>query len=214
MKKVYTAAEVNNRLMAKGGYQVEREEMLLYIKKKLTPRRYVHSIGVEYTAANMAFIHGEDVQRARIAGLLHDCAKCIPVEDKLKKAEKFNLPISESERANPDLLHGKLGAYYAANKCGVKDEGILSAITYHTTGKPGMNLLEKIIFVADYIEPNRKMIRDLPEIRREAFLDLDKCILHILHNTLEFLDEKDTGIDSLTQETYEYYLKEAANDRN
>jgi len=191
---------------------VEREEMLLYIKKKLTPKRYVHSIGVEYTAANMAFIHGEDVQRARIAGLLHDCAKCIPVEEKLKKAIKFGLPVSESEQANPDLLHGKLGAYYAEKKCGVKDEGILSAITYHTTGKPGMNLLEKIIFVADYIEPNRKMIRDLPEIRREAYLDLDRCIRHILHNTLEYLSEKDTVIDSLTQETYDYYLKEAADD--
>ena len=184
---------------------MEREEMLIYIKKKLTPKRYVHSIGVEYTAASMAFVHGEDVQRARIAGLLHDCAKCIPVEEKLKKAEKFELPISECERQNPDLLHGKLGAYYARKKCGVTDEEILSAITYHTTGKPGMTLLEKIIFVADYIEPNRRMIRELPEIRKEAFTDLDACIVHILRNTLEYLDEKDTVIDDLTRKTYEFY---------
>ncbi|MBR6171644.1 MAG: bis(5'-nucleosyl)-tetraphosphatase (symmetrical) YqeK [Eubacterium sp.] len=186
---------------------MEREEMLIYIKKKLTPKRYVHSIGVEYTAATMAFVHGEDVQRARIAGLLHDCAKCIPVEEKLKKAEKFGLPVSDCERQNPDLLHGKLGAYYAANKCGVSDEEILSAITFHTTGKPEMTLLEKIIFVADYIEPNRRMIRELPEIRKEAYTDLDRCVLHILRNTLEYLDEKDTVIDDLTQKTYDYYMR-------
>lgn len=184
---------------------MEREEMLIYLKKKLTPKRYVHSIGVEYTAANMAFVHGEDVQRARIAGLLHDCAKCIPVEDKLTKAIKFGIPVSDSERDNPDLLHGKLGAYYAAQKCGVSDAGILSAISFHTTGKPEMTLLEKIIFVADYIEPNRRMIRELPEIRKEAFTDLDRCILHILKNTLDYLKEGDTVIDDLTEETYRYY---------
>ena len=184
---------------------MEREEMLIYLKKKLTPKRYVHSIGVEYTAANMAFVHGEDVQRARIAGLLHDCAKCIPVEDKLKKAIKFGIPVSDSERDNPDLLHGKLGAYYAAKKCGVSDAGILSAISFHTTGKPEMTLLEKIIFVADYIEPNRRMIRELPEIRKEAFTDLDRCVLHILKNTLDYLKEGDTVIDDLTEETYRYY---------
>ncbi len=184
---------------------MEREEMLIYLKKKLTPKRYVHSIGVEYTAANMAFVHGEDVQRARIAGLLHDCAKCIPVEDKLKKAIKFGIPVSDSERDNPDLLHGKLGAYYAAQKCGVSDAGILSAISFHTTGKPEMTLLEKIIFVADYIEPNRRMIRELPEIRKEAFTDLDRCVLHILKNTLDYLKEGDTVIDDLTEETYRYY---------
>ena len=186
---------------------MEREEMLIYLKKKLTPKRYVHSIGVEYTAATMAFVHGEDVKRARVAGLLHDCAKCIPIEDKLKKAEKFGLPISDCERENPDLLHGKLGAYYAEKKCGVTDPEILSAISYHTTGKPEMTLLEKIIFVADYIEPNRRMIRELPEIRKEAYTDLDACIVHILRNTLEYLDEKDTVIDDLTEKTYQYYRR-------
>lgn len=188
---------------------MERDEMLVSLKKKLTPKRYVHSIGVEYTAACMAFVYGEDVQRARIAGLLHDCAKCLSVEDKLKKAEKFEIPISKCERENPDLLHGKLGAYYAKMKYGVTDEEILSAITYHTTGKPEMTLLEKIIFVADFIEPNRKMIRELPEIRKEAFTDLDTCIIHILRRTLEYLEVKGCAVDDLTEKTYEYYRSQA-----
>ena len=128
------------------------------------------------------------------------------VEEKLKKALKFGIPVSDSERQDPELLHGKLGAYYAKKKCGVTDEEILSAISYHTTGKPGMTLLEKIIFVSDYIEPNRRMVPELPEIRKEAFTDLDGCIIHILKNTLEYLKEKNTVIDDMTERTYRYYL--------
>ena len=186
---------------------MEREEMLIYLKKKLTPKRYVHSIGVEYTAACMAFVYGEDVQRARLAGLLHDNAKCLSNEDKLKKAIKHDIPISPCEEENPDLLHGKLGAYYARKKFGVTDEEILSAITYHTTGKPDMTLLEKIIFVADYIEPNRRMISQLPAIRREAFTDLDKCVIHVLRHTLEYLAVKGVAIDEMTEKTYDFYTK-------
>ena len=185
---------------------MDRVDMIRKLKPKLNEKRYVHSVGVEYTAATLAFVHGADIQKARIAGLLHDCAKCIPTDEKLKKAKKYGLPINKSEKANPDLLHGKLGAYYAKEKFGIKDKDILSAITYHTTGHPDMCLLDKIIFVADYIEPNRKMIRDLTEIRREAYENLDKCILHILENTLEYLIYKDTIIDELTKETYDFYV--------
>ena len=187
---------------------MDRVDMVKKLKPTLNKKRYVHSVGVEYTAATLAFVHGADVQKARIAGLLHDCAKCIPTDDKLKKAKKLGLPINKCEKANPDLLHGKLGAYYAKEDYGVKDADILAAITNHTTGRPGMSLLEKIIFVADYIEPNRKMIRDLAEIRREAYEDIDKCIVHILGNTLEYLLYKDTIIDDTTRETYNYYVAE------
>ncbi len=193
---------------------MDRVDMIRKLKPKLNEKRYVHSVGVEYTAATLAFVYGADIQKARIAGLLHDCAKCIPTEEKLKKAKKYGLPINKSEKANPDLLHGKLGAYIAKEKFGIKDPDILSAITYHTTGHPGMSLLDKIIFVADFIEPNRKMIRDLTEIRREAYEDIDKCIIHILENTLEYLIYKDTIIDELTKETYDYYVAQNKNKKN
>ena len=152
---------------------MEREEMLQFLKKKLPSKRYIHSIGVEYTAACMAFVYGEDVERCRLAGLLHDNAKYMNDSEKLKKAEKYGLPINDCERRNPDLLHGKLGAYYAERRFGIVDPEILSAITYHTTGRPDMTLLEKIVFVADFIEPNRKMIKELPEIRKEAREDFN-----------------------------------------
>lgn len=187
---------------------MERKEMLKKLQKKLNEKRLTHSVGVEYTAAALAFRYGTDVQKARTAGLLHDCAKCIPTEEKLARAEKFGLPVNKSERANPDLLHGRLGAYYAEKKYEVTDPEILDAITWHTTGRPDMTTLGKIIFVADYIEPNRKMIRDLTEIRQEAFLDLDACVVHILKNTLEYLETCNIVIDEMTQKTYDFYVKE------
>ena len=181
--------------------------MIKKLKPRITEKSFIHSIGVEYTAASMAFVYGASVEKARIAGILHDNAKCIPTDEKLRKAEKFGLPISKSERKNPDLLHGKLGAYYARTKFDVTDEEILSAITWHTTGHPCMTLLDKIIFVADYIEPNRKMIKELPEIRHEAMTDIDKAVMHILKNTLGYLETKNDSIDEMSRETYEYYLE-------
>lgn len=184
---------------------MERAVMIKKLKDKLTEKRFVHSVGVEYTASCMGFLYGADMKKARIAGLLHDCAKCIPTEEKLTKAEKYGLPVNSSERANPDLLHGKLGGYYARTKYGINDKEILDAITYHTTGRPGMTLMDKIIYVADYIEPNRKMLNELPEIRREAFQDIDKALLHILKNILVYLESQSCEIDEMTEKTYYYY---------
>lgn len=184
---------------------MNREKVLSRLKGKISEKRFEHSLGVEYTAACMAMVLGEDIEKARTAGILHDCAKGIPTKEKLEKARKHNLPINRFEEKNPDLLHAKLGAYYARTKYGIEDKDILNAISSHTTGRPNMSLLEKIIFVADYIEPNRKMIRDLEEIRKEAFMDIDKCVIHILNNTLEYLEEINAEIDSMTRETYQFY---------
>lgn len=185
--------------------QFDRDDAVKKLKKKLSEKRFIHSIGVEYTATCLAMAHGADIEKARIAGLLHDNAKYLTQEEELKKAKKFKLSINSSEFKNPDLLHGKIGAFYAEEKFGIKDKEILDAIIYHTTGRPKMTLLDKIIYVADYIEPNRKMLDELPMIRKEAFADLDKCVVHILRNTLEYLWTRDIVIDELTQQTYDYY---------
>ncbi len=185
---------------------MSREKMIARLKSKINERRLEHSLGVEYTAACLAMVHGEDIEKARIAGLLHDCAKCLPTKEKLEKARKHGLPISKYEEKNPDMLHAKLGSFYARYKYDVTDQNILDAICYHTTGRPNMSLLEKIIFVADYIEPNRKMIKDMEEIRKEAFSDLDKCVIHILKNTIDYLDSSISEMDYMTQMTYNYYV--------
>lgn len=184
-----------------------REKILTRLKGKISDKRLEHSIGVEYTAASLAFVYGVDIEKARTAGLLHDLAKGIPAKEKLEKARKHGIPVNKIEEKNPDMLHAKLGAYYAKRKYDIDDEEILSAIECHTTGKPDMSMLDKIIFVADYIEPNRNYIKELDIIRAEAFSDIDKCIVHILKNTLAYLDEKGGEIDYMSQMTYNYYVR-------
>ncbi len=184
---------------------MDRIQMTDKLKTKLSAKRFEHSIGVEYTAGTMAFIYGADYNKALIAGLLHDCAKYVPNDKKITKCLKRGIPVSECEYNNPELLHAKLSAAYAKEKYGINDEEILSAITWHTTGRPGMTLLDKIIYIADYIEPNRNILPEMDIIRKEAFSDIDKCLLHILKNCVTYLDNKKAVIDPLTRETYEYY---------
>ena len=131
------------------------------LKKELDENRYHHTLGVMYTSASMAMRYDVDVQKALYAGLLHDCAKCIPSDKKIRLCEKYGLPVSSVEKENPSLLHARLGAYLAHEKYGVKDEEIIYAIESHTTGRPGMSMLEKIVYIADYIEPGR---RELPNM--------------------------------------------------
>lgn len=184
---------------------MDRISMTEKLKEKLPKKRFEHSIGVEYTAGTMAFVHGVDPEKAMIAGLLHDCAKYVSNEKKIKKCKKRQIPISEFEYQNPELLHAKLSAVYAKERYGITDEDILSAITCHTTGKPYMTALDKIIYIADYIEPNRNMLPEMDIIRKEAYQDLDQCLLHILHNCIHYLGKRGSTIDPITQQTYEYY---------
>ncbi|MGN0407010.1 MAG: bis(5'-nucleosyl)-tetraphosphatase (symmetrical) YqeK [Bacteroides sp.] len=181
------------------------EDITEKLKKKLTPGRFTHTLGVAYTAACMAMRYGENMEKAYIAGLLHDCAKCISDEEKIRRCEENGIEITESERDNPSLLHAKLGAWYAWHKYDVRDEEICSAIRFHTTGRPYMTLLEKIIFVADYIEPNRNKAPDLERIRHICFEDIDKGVCVVAHATLEYLDNTSDRIDEATAKTYEYY---------
>ncbi len=103
------------------------------------------------------------------------------------------------------MIHAKLGAYIAKEKYGIQNPEILSAITWHTTGKPKMSKLEKIVYVADYIEPQRDKAPHLDSIRRLAFQDLDECIHEILKDTLAYLDGGPGDIDNATREAYSYY---------
>lgn len=184
-----------------------------YLKKKLTKDRYQHTLGVAYTAAALAMKYNTDtsnanlVKRAYLAGLLHDCAKCMSDEKKLHICDKNNISYSTMESEHPYLLHGKVGAHIASKKFKIKDEDILQAITWHTTGRPDMSLLEKIIFIADYIEPSRKPVKELDLIRKLAFEDIDKTMEKILSNTLKYLDGKNAPVDTMTQTTYESYKK-------
>ena len=160
-----------------------------------------------FTCTSLAMIHGCSIEKAEAAGLLHDCAKCIPSKKKLKLCEQHQIPVSDFEREHPFLLHSRLGALIAEKKYGIRDPEILSAITWHTTGKPAMSLLDKIVFIADYIEPMRSKAPRLEEIRKMAFIDLDECMYQILKDTLAYLNENPKDIDNTTKFAYDYYKK-------
>ncbi len=110
------------------------------MEKAQDEKRFEHTLGVEYTA-----------------GLLHDCAKCLSDEKRLSICIKNSIPVHKLEKKNPFLLHAKVGAYLAEKKYHVEDPHILNAIRSHTTGRPNMSLLEKIVFIADYIEAERAL---------------------------------------------------------
>ncbi|MCI8318484.1 MAG: HD domain-containing protein [Lachnospiraceae bacterium] len=175
------------------------------LKKYIDEMRFHHTLGVMYTAASLAMCHGEDIERTQVAGLLHDCAKCIPNTKKLKLCAQKNIPVSEIEQKSPYLLHARIGAYIAREKYHVEDPEILSAIEFHTTGKAEMTLLEKIIFIADYIEPMRNKAANLPEIRSLAFRDIDRAVYLTMRDTIMYLEKEKSCLDNQTIVAYNYY---------
>lgn len=170
--------------------------------------RYEHSLAVAHTAACLAYANDVDGEKAFVAGLLHDCAKCISDEELLRICETNNIAISSYEQTSPYLLHAKVGAFYAKEKYGCNDADMLNAITYHTTGRPDMSSLEEIIFLADYIEPYRNKASNLDSVRAVAFKDIKEAIYIVSRDTLNYLKSKNKPIDPLTYDTYKFYEAE------
>lgn len=175
------------------------------MEKRLDAKRFEHTLGVAYTASALAMCYEVDINKAQTAGLLHDCAKCLSDEKKISICEKHNIQMNTIEQRNPFLLHAKAGSYIAMKKFHIHDQDIINAILNHTTGRPGMSTLEKIIYIADYIEPGRKQAPNLKEVRTLAFQNLDLALLKILEDTLVYLKESGSDADPMTQETYDYY---------
>ena len=175
------------------------------MKEELSDDRYEHTLGVMYTAESLAMRYGVDMTKAAVAGLLHDCAKCIPNVQKIKICKKHDIEISEMEEKNPSLLHAKLGAYMAEEVYGINDPEILSAIRWHTTGKPDMSMLDIIIYMADYIEPNRDKAPDLKEIRKLSFENIEEALYRVLEGTLNYLSDRPETIDPMTKVSYDFY---------
>lgn len=173
--------------------------------KVLDGPRFEHTLGVMYTAGCMAMAHKYDIQKAMLAGLLHDCAKCMTHEERLSLCEKYEVAVTLSELENKALLHAKAGAILAKIEYDITDIDILHAIAVHTTGEPDMNILDKIIYIADYIEPGRDKAPNLELVRSLAYEDLDACMAQILYDTLSYLNSRGGHIDPTTAESYEFY---------
>ena len=188
-------------------------EIRAAIRQVQKPSRYEHTLGVAYTAACMAFVHGGDPLEAELAGILHDCAKGFSDEELIRLCREDGISLSEEEIASPQVIHAVYGKHLAATVYGIRDKGILDAIAHHTTGRAGMSVLEKIIFTADFIEPLRNQAPDLEELRKLAFKDLDLCVYRILKSTVDYLQSRQALIVPATLEAYEYY-KQSAEARN
>ncbi len=174
------------------------------IRERIGEKRFLHTIRVKDTAVKLAKIHDVDVEKAEIAGFLHDCAKIRDKKDLIKAAKENDLLLTKEMMKAPQIIHSYLGALFAREFYGIDDEDILNAITYHTTGRANMSDLEKIIFLADYIEPLRNF--DGVERARElANKDLDAAMYFALNNTLKFLVERDNYIVVETVLARNYY---------
>lgn len=158
----------------------------LQLQDLIDPERYRHTLGVVEMAERLAIHYGVSPEQARLAALLHDCAKGLSRFNLLRRLEGSDIVesnVDSMEREVTALLHGPVGAVMAKEDFGVTDEAVLQAIRYHTTGSPDMTLLDQIIFLADYIEPNRSC-PGIEELRKLAFQDLDQAIIEAAGRTL------------------------------
>lgn len=156
------------------------------LAQHLSKDRLEHTIGVSGTARQLADKYGANADKAELAGLLHDRARQMPSNNLLQLAQAFAIVVNDAERNNPALLHGPVGACLVASEFGIDDADILRAIRLHTTGGAGMTLLDKIIYLADYIEPNRSY-PGVEKLRRLAAEDLDKALLAAYDQTLSYV---------------------------
>lgn len=188
------------------------EQIIEDMKQTLSPHRFAHVLNVAETAVHIAQANGADIKKAYLAGLLHDCTKYLDAQEQFDVINSHNIPIDAVEERCPNqLLHAKTGAIWAKEKYGIDDEDIVNAIFYHTSGRPDMSLLEKVIFIADYIEPLRNMSTEpaLDVIRSYAYTDPDYTIVLILKNTLDYLRASSPdNIMMLSVDTYDFYRKQ------
>lgn len=176
------------------------------LKEKLPKKRYEHTIGVAYTAAALAMCYGEDILKAELAGILHDVAKAKKSFELKDDMKGYIDPYTDGAYVDliankaPQILHAVYAPYLAKKDYKIEDKDILSAIRWHTTGKKDMTMLEKIVFVADYIEPNRKKLPDLDRIRTLSFHDISEAVKVIAKSTIEYLGSQGMYIDKFTYE--------------
>lgn len=174
----------------------------------LSPMRFTHTQGVASEAYELAQLYGVDKSKAYLAGLLHDCAKDLSVEEKLKLYEELDLEVDDILLKQPDLMHSFLGAELAERDFNIKDEDILNAIRYHTTGRENMSTLEKIIYLADFFEPSRKYFDGIDEIKSLSYKDLDEAMIFALNNTISYNKKKNRFIHPLSEAALEFYKEE------
>lgn len=170
----------------------------------LTAKRFAHTLAVAATARQLALRHGLDADRAEIAGLLHDCAKCMPLKDMQRLARENRLTEDESLLESGALLHAIAGACKARLDYGMTDPVVLDAIRRHTTGAPGMSRLDMAVWLADAIEPTRAPYPLLEQLRETAEVSLERAILASMENTLAYVRKSGKSVHPATMQTIQW----------
>ena len=177
------------------------------LKNRLSPKRFQHTMGVVLAAEDLAIRNGIDVNKAKLAALLHDITKECCIAEQLELLEEFSLPLTELEKHSPKLWHAITGASFIKHRYKIVDKDIIDAVRYHTTGRKNMTTLDKIIYLADYIEVNR----DFPgvdEVRGLIDDGLDAMMYQAMKQTIEELLDKSAAIHPDTLECYNQLVLE------
>lgn len=181
------------------------EEIKIYLKEHLRESRYNHTLGVVETAIRLAEINRVDKNKAEIAALAHDIAKNMNIYELKDIMDKNNIKLSYDEEKTPELWHSIVSPILAKEIFEIEDEEILSSMRWHTTGKENMSKLDKVIYIADMIEPSRSF-PGVDLIRRESFNNLDNGVLQGLTHTIKYLLDKGFPIDINSIKARNYLL--------
>ncbi len=184
----------------------EPDEKLTKLKNSLSKQRFEHSLGVFDTATKMALRFGADSKKASIAGLYHDCAKGMSIGEQLEKCKEYKVQLSEDDLKCLPVIHAPLGVEIAKREYGITDEAVLNAIRRHTVAGKNMTLLDKIIYVADMIEPSRDF-DGVDDIRIHANDDIDKAYMLCLKQSIDFNKKKGKPIHPDTVIAYQEITK-------
>ena len=185
---------------------IEAAAALELIKNRLSPHRYQHSLNVAVVARDLAQRHRVDSEKAYLAGVLHDYAKNLSEQELLAIAENNPGIADEMEKQIPEVLHAPVGAFLLQQELGIADEEILQAVKFHTLGSTKMTPLDKVIFMADMIEPGRAEYPQLERLRTAAREDLDEAMLLGLESTILYCLEQQRLLHPRTVEARNYFL--------
>lgn len=186
-----------------------RDRVIAWLKENVSQHRLEHILGVEQTCIDLARCHGLDPHQAAQAGLLHDLAKFFPPQKLLKIANEAKIPVDEICASSPHLIHADIGAVIAQQEFRISDREILTAISNHTLGTPGMSKLSCLLFVADALEPNRGDNAELNAMRKTACENLYKCVQQTSDYSLKYLVSKQKIIHPRTILTRNWALAKA-----
>lgn len=181
------------------------EEIQKYAEQSMSFYRFNHTLGVVETAKELSLLYGENEHKAIVAALLHDVAKEFSTSKKRNFCKEHNIYLDEYINRNINLSHGMIAAHIARKKFNIQDEDILQAIENHTFGRKNMSALEKIIYLSDIIEPNRKSYLGLEELRKITYKDLDRAMEIALNLTVNHLNSNNKKAHPIIYSMLEQY---------